>query len=106
MEIKANVNKLVNGGGKVMAILTLTLDNSFVIRNVKIIEGGKNGRFMAMPNFRDNFGNFTDVCYPRSKELRERIENAVFSAYDEVIERIEQRGEPDPESEYEYEQEQ
>jgi len=95
MEIKVNVNKIVNDNSRIMAIVTLTLSSAFVVRNVKIIKGGKNGRFLAMPNFRDNFGNFNDVCYPRSKELREAIESEVFAAYDAIITKIEQRGEPE-----------
>ena len=88
MNIRVYVNKIINNGGKTLAMLTLTLNEEFTVRNIRIIRG-KSGRFVAMPKFSDSYGNFNDVCYTRSKELKTRIEEAVLAAYDEEVAKTE-----------------
>lgn len=66
--------------GKVKAFATITLENSFMIRGVKVIDG-PNGLFAAMPNHRSSSGEYKDTCYPVTRELREQINSAVLEAY-------------------------
>lgn len=50
MEItEVKVYPKLRGNKKLKAYATVTFDNAFVVRNVKVIEGGK-GLFVAMPS--------------------------------------------------------
>ena len=50
MEItEVKVYPRLRGNRKLKAYATVTFDNAFVVRNVKVIEGGK-GLFVAMPS--------------------------------------------------------
>ena len=69
---------------KLKAFATVTFDDCFVIRGLKIIEGNK-GRFVAMPSMRKKDGTFQDIAHPINNETRMMIEESVFSAYDEAL---------------------
>lgn len=59
---------------------TITFNNCFVVKGLKVIKG-KNGLFVTMPSFEHN-GEYKDLCFPLTKELREEISNKVLDAYD------------------------
>ena len=65
---------------KLKAYVTLIFDDSFAIRNVKVIEGN-NGLFVAMPSRKRKDGTFQDVAHPLNNEMRETIEKQVLEAY-------------------------
>ncbi|MBN2727067.1 septation regulator SpoVG [Candidatus Mcinerneyibacteriota bacterium] len=69
---------------KLKAFATITLDDCFVIRGLKIIEGNK-GRFVAMPSMRKKDGTFQDIAHPINNETRMMIEEMVFNAYEEAL---------------------
>jgi stage V sporulation protein G len=74
----------INQDGKMKAIVSVTLDDSFVIHDVKVIEG-QNGLFVAMPSRKMPDGEFRDIAHPICSSAREIIQNAVLKAYDEAI---------------------
>lgn len=49
--------------GKMRAVVSITLDNEFVVHDIKVIEGEK-GLFIAMPSRRSGDGEFRDVAHP------------------------------------------
>ena len=63
------------------AFVSITLDDEFVIRGLKIIQGVE-GRFVAMPARRKRDGSFQDVAHPINRETREYLEDVVLAAYD------------------------
>ena len=65
---------------KVKAFATITFDNCFVVRDIKIIDG-INGLFVAMPSKRTKDGTFKDTAHPVDNELRLNIESKVLEAY-------------------------
>jgi stage V sporulation protein G len=65
---------------KLKAFASITLDNCFVIRGLKIIEGGK-GIFVAMPSRRRPDGTYQDIAHPINNETRDRMENEIIEAY-------------------------
>ncbi|MDY7030633.1 MAG: septation regulator SpoVG [Thermodesulfobacteriota bacterium] len=65
---------------KVKAFATITFDNCFVVRDIKIIDG-INGLFVAMPSKRTKDGTFKDTAHPVNNELRLNIEARVLEAY-------------------------
>ncbi len=65
---------------KLKAFASITLDNRFVIRGLKIIEGAK-GVFVAMPSRKRPDGTFQDIAHPINNETRSWMEQKVIDAY-------------------------
>lgn len=74
----------INQGGKMKAIVSITIDESFVIHDVKVVEG-QNGLFVAMPSRRTPEGEYRDIAHPINSSVREVIQNAVLEAYQNAI---------------------
>ncbi|MBT3455723.1 septation regulator SpoVG [bacterium] len=72
-------------GGRLKAFATIVFDNSFIIRDLKIIEGNK-GYFVSMPSRRRKDGSFRDIVHPLNSEMRQEIEETVVGAFNEQIE--------------------
>lgn len=82
LEITAITIRPFNSGDeKLKAFASIILNNAFIIKDLKIIEGA-NGRFVAMPSRRGKDGVFRDVAHPLNQETREIIEGAVLAAYE------------------------
>ncbi len=79
---------------KLKAFVTITFDECFVIRGVKVIQGNE-GLFVAMPSRRKPDGTFQDIAHPIHREMRERLEKAVLDEYHAELERS---GSPDDSS--------
>lgn len=71
---------------KLKAFVTLTLDDCFVVRGVKVILGNE-GLFVAMPSRRKPDGTFQDIAHPINREMRERLEERVLAEYQAEFER-------------------
>lgn len=71
-------------GSMVKAYATVTFDDSFVVRDMRIIDG-KNGIFLSMPARRKRNGDYQDVCFPISAKLRDLMENKVLEKFDELL---------------------
>ncbi|MFZ3100939.1 MAG: septation regulator SpoVG [Desulfitobacteriaceae bacterium] len=74
----------VNVEGKMKAVVSVTIDNAFVVHDVKVVEG-TNGLFVAMPSRKTPEGEFRDIAHPISSAAREIIQTAVLKAYQEAI---------------------
>jgi stage V sporulation protein G len=72
-------------GSLVKAYATVTFDDAFVIREMRVVEG-KNGTFLSMPARRKRNGNYQDICFPISTKLRDLIENEVLEKFNELLE--------------------
>ena len=77
--------------GKLKAFATITFDNAFVIRNLKVISG-KDGLFVAMPSQKLNNGEHRDIAHPVTTEAREYIQKLVLDAYDKKMKEVEKEG--------------
>lgn len=73
---------------KLKAFASITLDNCFVIRGLKIIEGAK-GVFVAMPSRKRPDGTYQDVAHPINNETRDWMEEQIIEAYKKEIENTE-----------------
>ena len=73
---------------KLKAFASITLDNSFVIRGLKIIEGAK-GLFVAMPSRKRPDGTYQDIAHPINNETRDLMEKLIISKYEEEKEKLE-----------------
>lgn len=74
---------------KVKAYATITFDDCFIVRDIKIISG-TNGLFVAMPSKRRKDGKFRDMAHPLNNETRRMIELKVLDEYEKEISRKEQ----------------
>ena len=63
--------------GKMKAVVSITIENEFVIHDIKIIDSDK-GLFIAMPSKKDGNGDFKDIAHPINPEVRSMFEQAIF----------------------------
>ncbi|KGA96446.1 septation protein spoVG [Alkalihalobacillus alcalophilus ATCC 27647 = CGMCC 1.3604] len=73
----------VNTEGRMRAIASITIDNEFVVHDIRVIDGN-NGLFVAMPSKRTPDGEFRDIAHPISSQTREKIQTAVLEEYKRV----------------------
>ena len=67
--------------GKMKAVASITIDNEFVVHDIKIIDGDK-GLFIAMPSKKTLDGEYRDIAHPINSETRDRIQRSVIQAYE------------------------
>jgi stage V sporulation protein G len=77
--------KKVGNEGKLKAYVSITFDDSFVVHNLKVING-QNGIFVAMPSRKTTSGEFKDVAHPINSAFREVLQKAVLEAYNQETE--------------------
>jgi stage V sporulation protein G len=65
---------------KLKAFASITLDDCFVIRGLKIIEG-KDGTFVAMPSRRRKDGEYQDIAHPINNDARQEMERVILAEY-------------------------
>jgi stage V sporulation protein G len=70
---------------RLKAYVTITIDECFVIRDLKVI-AGTDGLFVAMPSKKRKDGQFRDIAHPLNQETRAMIEEAVFAEFKKEIE--------------------
>lgn len=71
--------------GKMKAIVSITIDDEFVVHDIKVIEGEK-GLFIAMPSKKANDGEYRDVAHPISQSTRESIQQIILESYARALE--------------------
>ena len=72
-------------GGRLKAYATIVFDNSFIIRDLKIIEGDK-GFFVSMPSRKRKDGSFRDIVHPLNSETRREIEERIVEEFKKILE--------------------
>ena len=70
----------VDKEGKMKAVVSITIDQEFVIHDIKVIEGDR-GLFIAMPSKRTADGDFRDIAHPINSETRENIQKIILESY-------------------------
>ncbi len=66
---------------KLKAYATITFDDCFVVRDLKVIHGNS-GLFVAMPSKKRRDGTFKDIAHPLNNDFRSKIEKVVLDAYE------------------------
>ena len=66
--------------GKMRAIVSITIDEEFVIHDIKVIEGDK-GLFIAMPSKKATDGEYRDIAHPINSSTRDRIQKIILDRY-------------------------
>lgn len=70
----------VDKEGKMRAVVSITIDDVFVVHDIKVIEGDK-GLFIAMPSRKTTDGEYRDVAHPINSETREKLQAQILEAY-------------------------
>ena len=74
----------VSSVGKMKAVVSVTLDNCFVVHDIKVIEG-KERLFIAMPSRKTAEGEFKDIAHPINTELRDELQTLILAKYEEAL---------------------
>lgn len=69
--------------GRMKAIASITFDNQFVVRDIRVIEGN-NGLFVAMPSRKSRDGGYHDIAHPITQEARSKIQDRILSEYHSI----------------------
>ena len=70
--------------GKMKAVVSITIDEEFVVHDIKIIEGEK-GLFIAMPSRKAADGEYRDIAHPINSDTRDRIQKLILEKYQESM---------------------
>ncbi len=71
--------------GKMKAVVSITIDDEFVVHDIKVIDGEK-GLFIAMPSRKAADGEYRDIAHPINSDTRERIQKIILNKFEEVME--------------------
>ncbi len=66
--------------GSVVAFASVTIDDMFAVNNIRVVNSEK-GLFVAMPQVKDSKGEYRDICFPVTAEMRKLLNDAVLGAY-------------------------
>ena len=75
--------------GKMKAIVSITLDDEFVVHDIKVIEGEK-GLFIAMPSKKATDGEYRDIAHPINSSTRENLQRVSLESYEKALEEPEE----------------
>ena len=75
------VRKVVAKEGKLKAVVSITIDDEFVVHDIKVIEG-EQGLFIAMPSRKSADGEYRDTAHPINSATRERLQKMILESYE------------------------
>ena len=84
MEITDIRVRKITHDGKMKAVISITLDNEFVVHDIKVIEGEK-GIFIAMPSRRAADGQYRDIAHPINSDTRTKIQDLILEEYKKAV---------------------
>ena len=70
--------------GRMKAVVSITLDEEFVVHDIKVIEGDK-GLFIAMPSKRTADGEYKDIAHPINSSARDAIQKVILESYEKAL---------------------
>ncbi|MCL2392934.1 MAG: SpoVG family protein [Oscillospiraceae bacterium] len=65
---------------KTVAFASVTINDMIGINGIQVIDG-RNGLFAQMPQTKDAKGEYRDIAFPVTKELRQELNSAVIAKY-------------------------
>ncbi len=66
--------------GSTLAFASVTIDDIFAVRNIRVVNSER-GLFVAMPQVKDSKGEYRDICFPVTAEMRKLLNDAILGAY-------------------------
>ena len=86
MQITDVMVRMKGNDSKMKAIASITIDDVFVIHDIKVIDGEK-GMFIAMPSRKAGDGEYKDIAHPINSETRNSIQKIILEKYEEELEK-------------------
>lgn len=77
----------VSKDGKMKAVVSITIDDEFVVHDIKVIEGEK-GLFIAMPSRKATDGEYRDIAHPINSDTRDKIQKLILDKYEEAAQAV------------------
>ena len=74
----------VSKEGKMKAVVSITIDNEFVVHDIKVIEGDK-GLFIAMPSKKATDGEYRDIAHPINSETRDKLQQVILERFEQTM---------------------
>ncbi len=81
---EVRVRLVKKGDGKLKAVASVTIDDCFVVHDVKIIEGTE-GCFIAMPSKKTPEGEYKDIVHPLNSETRAELGKIILAEYEKAL---------------------
>ena len=78
------VRRVAKEGKMKAVVVSITIDEEFVVHDIKVIEGEK-GLFIAMPSRKATDGEYRDIAHPINSATREKIQNIILEKYEQVL---------------------
>ena len=75
--------------GKMRAVVSITIDDVFVVHDIKVIEGEK-GLFIAMPSKKATDGEYRDIAHPINSSTRENLQRVILESYEKALDEPEE----------------
>lgn len=75
--------------GKMKAVVSVTIDNEFVVHDIKVIEGEK-GLFIAMPSRKATDGEYRDIAHPINTRTRDKLQSIILDAFEKAADEMEE----------------
>ena len=76
----------VDKEGKMKAVVSITIDDEFVVHDIMVIEGEK-GLFIAMPSRKASDGEYRDIAHPINSGTRDRIQTLILEKYAQELDK-------------------
>lgn len=74
----------VEKDGKMKAVVSITIDEEFVVHDIKVIDGEK-GLFIAMPSRKAADGEYRDIAHPINSDTRNKIQQIILEKYESEV---------------------
>ncbi len=91
IDMSVNIRHIPNGKS-LLATASVTLGGCFAVCGIQVREG-KNGVFVSMPQRKDAKGEYRDICFPTTAEMRQAINAAVLGEYERTVQKSHSRAE-------------
>jgi len=88
VKVDARAYPIPEPKGSTVAYASVTIGGMFAVNGIRVMNSEK-GMFAAMPSVKDNKGEYRDICFPVTKELRAQLNAAVLEAYNAALEKEE-----------------
>jgi len=76
--------RMITKEGKMKAVVSITLNDVFVVHDIKVIEGEK-GLFIAMPSKKAADGEYRDIAHPINSQTRDYVQETILKAYEQAL---------------------
>ena len=78
------IREVRNTDGKLKAVVSITIDDCFVVHDIKIFERD-DGYAIAMPSRKTTDGKYKDIAHPLNSETRELLQSVILTQYREFL---------------------